>query len=90
MYPMLKTVYPEYNWDPKLFIGPNRTPRSLLSDKEYINKIVELSQNLDNQTLSCLKQNVRENFLKGPICNYKQFVEEFENKLIDTYKKSEE
>lgn len=51
---------------------------------EYINKIKELSENLDN--LNCLKQNTRENFLKGPICNYKQFVNEFEDKMISTYK----
>ena len=54
------------------------------SKTEYINKIKELSENLDN--LNCLKQNTRENFLKGPICNYKQFVNEFEDKMIYTYK----
>jgi predicted O-linked N-acetylglucosamine transferase (SPINDLY family) len=54
------------------------------SKTEYINKIKELSENLDN--LNCLKQNTREAFLKGPICDYKGFVNEFEDKMISTYK----
>ena len=54
------------------------------SKTEYINKIKELSENLDN--LNCLKQNTREAFLKGPICDYKGFVNEFEDKMIYTYK----
>ena len=54
------------------------------SKTEYINKIKELSENLDN--LNCLKQNVRNNFLNGPICDYKGFVNEFEDKMIHTYK----
>lgn len=54
------------------------------SKTEYINKIKELSENLDN--LNCLKQNVRNNFLNGPICDYKGFVNEFEDKMISTYK----
>lgn len=52
--------------------------------EQYINKIVDLSRNLDK--LNCLKQNVRESFIKGPLCNYKVFVEELEDKLVNVYK----
>ena len=51
--------------------------------EQYVNKVVELSQNLDK--LNCLKQNVRDSFVKGPICDYKNFVSELEEKLIETY-----
>ena len=67
-----------------LMINVGMSEYVVYSKTEYINKIKQLSENLDN--LNCLKQNTRENFLKGPICNYKQFVNEFEDKMIDTYK----
>ena len=56
----------------------------VFSKEEYVNKVKELSENLDK--LNCLKQNVREYFVKGAVCNHKSFVSEFEDKLIDTYK----
>jgi predicted O-linked N-acetylglucosamine transferase (SPINDLY family) len=56
----------------------------VFTKEQYINKVVELSQNLNK--LTCLKQNVRDAFVKGPICDHKAFVSELEDKLILTYK----
>ena len=54
------------------------------SQEEYINKAVYFSKNLDK--LTNLKQEVRNAFINSPICNYKEFVDEFEEKLFTTYK----
>lgn len=67
-----------------LMINVGMSDYVVYSKTEYINKIKQLSENLDN--LNCLKQNVRNNFLNGPICDYKGFVNEFEDKMISTYK----
>lgn len=53
------------------------------SEVEYISKAVDLSNgniNIDN-----LKKNVREKFFNGNVCNYSEFIDEFENKMIETY-----
>lgn len=76
--------YHSQNVTSSLMINVGMPEYVVYSKTEYINKIKQLSENLDN--LNCLKQNTRENFLKGPICNYKQFVNEFEDKMIHTYK----
>jgi predicted O-linked N-acetylglucosamine transferase (SPINDLY family) len=76
--------YHSHNVTSSLMINCGLEEYVVFSKKEYVNKIKELSENLDK--LNCLKQNVREFFTKGPICNYKMFVNEFEDKLIDTYK----
>lgn len=54
------------------------------SQKEYVDKAVYFSENIDK--LENLKQTVREKFVNGPLCNYKQFVGEFETKLLNIYK----
>jgi protein O-GlcNAc transferase len=54
------------------------------SQEEYINKAVWFANNIDK--LKNLKQDVRESFLKSPICDYSGFTNEFEDKLIDLYK----
>ena len=51
---------------------------------EYVNKAVEFSKNLE--ALSKLKIITRNNFINSPICNYAEFTNEFEDKLIDIYK----
>ena len=54
------------------------------SQEEYINKAVWFANNYGK--LSNLKKEVRDAFVNGPICDYKSFVNEFEDKLISTYK----
>jgi predicted O-linked N-acetylglucosamine transferase (SPINDLY family) len=75
--------YHSQNVTSSLMINSSLEEYVVYSKEEYINKVVELSQNLDK--LNCLKQNVRDSFVKGPICNYSNFTSEFEDKLIDTY-----
>ncbi len=55
------------------------------SQEEYINKAVYFSKNLDK--LHNLKADVRSRFINSPICNYTEFVDEFEEKLFTLYKK---
>jgi predicted O-linked N-acetylglucosamine transferase (SPINDLY family) len=55
------------------------------SQEEYIQKAVWFANNWNS--LSGLKQRVRDSFVKGPICDYTGFTDEFENKLFDLYKK---
>ena len=54
------------------------------SKKEYVDKAVYFAENLDK--LQNLKETVRNKFVTGPLCNYKQFVGEFETKLLNIYK----
>ena len=55
------------------------------SQEEYINKAVYFSKNLNK--LHNLKADVRHHFVNSPICNYTEFVNEFEEKLYTVYKK---
>ena len=55
------------------------------SQEEYIEKAVSFANNIEK--LRGLKQKVRDSFVNGPICNYTEFTNEFEDKLISTYKK---
>lgn len=54
------------------------------SQEEYIQRAVEIANN--PEALRGLKEKVRSSFVDGPICDYKSFTDEFENKLINTYK----
>lgn len=54
------------------------------SEDEYINKAVEFANNLDK--LKNLKVTTREKFVKGNVCNYGKFVNEFEDKMLSIYK----
>jgi predicted O-linked N-acetylglucosamine transferase (SPINDLY family) len=54
------------------------------SKKDYVNKIVEFSKDLDK--FNNLKQNVRDRFVNGHICDHKAFVSELEDKLVTLYK----
>lgn len=54
------------------------------SQEEYINKAVWFANNIDK--LNNLKRDVRDSFLKSPICDYAGFTDEFEDKLISLYK----
>lgn len=55
-----------------------------LSEEEYINRIVYLSGHLEE--LATLKTTVRNQFVNGPICNYPEYVGNFEDLLLNTYK----
>jgi predicted O-linked N-acetylglucosamine transferase (SPINDLY family) len=55
------------------------------SQDEYIKKAVYFANNL--QDLGNLKQDTRDHFVNGHVCNYTEFCDDFENKLISTYKK---
>ena len=54
------------------------------SEQAYIDKALHFSKNLDK--LQNLKMKVRNAFVHSPMCDYKGFTNEFEDKLIDIYK----
>ena len=55
-----------------------------LSEEEYINKVEYFSTHLEE--LKDLKKTVRNKFVNGPICNYPEFVNDFEDLLLNTYR----
>ena len=75
--------YHSQNVSSSLMINSGLEEYVVFNKEEYVQKVIELSRNLDQ--LNDLKQNVRNKFIKSPICNYKEFVSEFEDKLVDTY-----
>ena len=79
-----KRQFHSQNVSSSLLINSGLEDYVVFSTEEYVNKIYQLSENLEN--LNCLKQNVREQFVKGPICNYQNFLNNFENLLLHTYK----
>jgi len=54
------------------------------SQEAYIERAVWYANNY--KTLSGLRKRVRDAFVNGPICNYSEFTNEFEDKLISLYK----
>jgi predicted O-linked N-acetylglucosamine transferase (SPINDLY family) len=54
------------------------------SQEEYVGKAVELAQ--DVTKLHNLKQDVRQKFLNGAVCDHRGFTDEFEDLLINLYK----
>jgi hypothetical protein len=54
------------------------------SEDEYIEKIHYWSNHPEE--IKNLKKDVRNKFVNGHVCNYKEFVGNFEDKLIETYK----
>jgi len=55
-----------------------------LSEEEYINKVEYFSSHLEE--LKDLKKTVRSKFINGPICNYTEYVNDFEDLLLKTYR----
>lgn len=55
------------------------------SNTEYVNKAVEFSKN--TETLETLKVNVRDKFFNGHVCNYTEYISDFQELLLDTYSK---
>lgn len=55
------------------------------SQDEYIQKAVAFAN--DKNNMKGLKTTVRSKFVNSPICDYPRFADDFENMLIDIYKK---
>jgi len=72
------------NVSSSLMINSDLPEYVCLSDNELIEKVEYFSTHLEE--LKDLKKTVRNKFIKGPICNYKQFVGDLENLLLNTYK----
>lgn len=51
------------------------------TQEEYIQKAVDLANNIEQ-----LKHQVRDKFVNGHVCNYSQFVGEFQDLLVSLYK----
>jgi len=79
-----KRQYHSQNVTSSLMINCGMPEYVVYSKEEYISRVKSLSENLD--ALRDLKQKTRKAFVEGPICKHRDFVIEFENKLIDTYK----
>lgn len=54
------------------------------SQEEYIQKAVDLASSVAN--LGDLKKHVRKSFIQGSVCNYTEFIDDFENNIICAYK----
>jgi predicted O-linked N-acetylglucosamine transferase (SPINDLY family) len=76
--------YHSQNVTSSLMKNSNLSDYVSYTQNEYIEKAVRFANSLD--TLHSLKQDVRNNFVNGHVCNYKQFVDEFEDLLINVYK----
>ena len=76
--------YHSQNVTCSLMINSNMPEYIAFSEEEYINKIEYFSSHLDD--LKDLKKNVRNNFVNGNVCNYKEYVNDFEDLLLQTYK----
>lgn len=51
------------------------------SKKQYIDKAIDLSKNFSDNKVS-----VRSGFINGHVCNYKEFITNFQNTLFNLYK----
>jgi predicted O-linked N-acetylglucosamine transferase (SPINDLY family) len=76
--------YHATNVSSSLMINSDLPEYVCLSDEELIEKVEYFSTHLEE--LKDLKKTVRNKFVNGPICNYKQFVSDLEDLLLNTYK----
>ena len=79
-----KNGYHSQNVTSSLMINSDLPEYVCLNEEEYIEKVGYFSTHLDE--LKDLKKNVRNKFVTGPICNYKQYVNDFEDLLLNSYK----
>jgi protein O-GlcNAc transferase len=79
-----KRQYHAQNVSSSFMINCDLEEYVVFDEDQYIEKIKSFSENLE--TLKDLKTSVRKKFLDGPISNHQQFTNEFEDKLITTYK----
>ena len=59
------------------------------SQEEYIQKCIDYSEMVDSETFINLKENVRDKFINGNVCNSIEFAKEFGNKMLTLYKNHE-
>ena len=76
--------YHATNVSSSLMINSDLPEYVCLTDDDLIKKVEYYSTHLDE--LKDLKKTVRNKFVSGPICNYKQFVGDLEDILLNTYK----
>jgi len=76
--------YHATNVSSSLMINSDLPEYVCLSDDELIQKVEYFSTHLEE--LKDLKKTIRNKFVTGPICNYKQFVGDLEDLLLNTYK----
>jgi len=74
--------YHVQNVSSSIMINSGLSEYVALTADEYVSKIQHYACNLDK--LDGLKKSVREKFIEN-MCNYEQFVDDFENKLLNTY-----
>ena len=67
-----------------LMINSDLSNYICLTDSQCIQKVDYFSTHLNE--LKDLKKTVRDKFINGPICNYTQYVNDFEDLLLQTYK----
>lgn len=78
----LKRQYHSQNVSSSLMYYSELSEYITFSEDEFVNKVKYLSNNM--VLLMNLKKDVRDKFVKN-ICNYPEFVKEFETMLITTY-----
>jgi protein O-GlcNAc transferase len=76
--------YHSQNVTSSLMINSDLPEYVAYSEDEYIEKIHYWSNHPEE--IKNLKKDVRNKFVNGHVCNYKEFVGNFEDKLIETYK----
>jgi predicted O-linked N-acetylglucosamine transferase (SPINDLY family) len=67
-----------------LMINSDLSEYVAFSEEEFINKVEYFSTHLSE--LKNLKVKVRNKFINGHVCNYHEFINDFENLLLNTYK----
>jgi predicted O-linked N-acetylglucosamine transferase (SPINDLY family) len=76
--------YHSQNVTSSLMKNSNMAEYVTYTEDEYVEKAMFYAKNIDS--LQNLKKETREKFVNGHVCNYKEFVNEFENKLFHLYK----
>lgn len=76
--------YHSQNVTSSLMKNSNLSEFVTYSKKEYIKKAVAFANSPNS--FSTLKVDTRNKFLSGSVCNYSEFIDDFENKIISTYK----
>lgn len=76
--------YHSQNVTSSLLINSGLDEYIAYSQDEYIQKAVEFANNLNK--LKDLKTHVRDKFLQGHVCNHIEFVNDFENTVLEIYK----
>lgn len=76
--------YHSQNVTTSLLKNSNLSEFVAYSQDEYIDKAVSFATNI-NKSFD-LKNHVRNSFVNGYVCNYSEFIDDFENKLLLAYK----